>query len=316
MRLIDRYVAEVARRLPRNTRADIARELRSSLLDELPAGAASEEDEVALLRRFGRPEKVAASYQPSTQYLIGPGWFPTFSLILRIQMAVLLAVAVVGSVAVLLAASPSDAGARVAGFVGGVIQTGLLMFGGLVLTFHFAERGDLQADLGSLVQPRDWDPRQLPETRENNLVGRGEAMSTVAVAVITLSVLYQLRDAVIPWPGWQPFNDVFRDNLMWLSAPVLASIPLYMVLLWRGRWEWPTRVAKVVVDVGSVYATFRLASGLLAEQSTLSGAGLPPGVAEVILMAITLTPPAVALYTIVDASRWLVPKWRERALAG
>ena len=67
MRLIDRYVAEVARRLPRNKRADIARELRSSLLDELPADTASEEDEVALLRRFGRPEKVAASYQPSTQ---------------------------------------------------------------------------------------------------------------------------------------------------------------------------------------------------------------------------------------------------------
>jgi hypothetical protein len=315
MRLIDRYVAEVGRRLPRNKRADIARELRSSLLEEFPAGTPSEEDEVALLRRFGPPEKVAASYQPFAHYLIGPSWFPTFSVILRIEVAALLTVAVIGS-AVLLAASPSDAGARVAGFVGGVIQTGLIMFGALVVTFHFAERGELRVDARSLDEPREWDPRQLREIGGNNVVGRGEALSTAAFALLILTVLYQLRDTVITLPGWQPVNDVFRDNLIWLAAPVLASIPLSVVLLWRGRWEWPTRVAKVLVDVGRVVAILRLASGLLADQSTLSGAGLPPGLAQVVVVAITVTPVAVALYTIVDASRWLLPTWRERALAG
>ncbi len=58
MSLIDRYVYEVGRHLPRNNRSDIQAELRSSLIDALEdrAGHEPTEDEIVeLLKEFGPP---------------------------------------------------------------------------------------------------------------------------------------------------------------------------------------------------------------------------------------------------------------------
>ncbi|GIF48796.1 hypothetical protein DFJ67_0931 [Asanoa ferruginea] len=61
--LIDAYVADVARLLPRSQREDVAAELRALLREEL----AGSDDPLARLRAFGRPGDVAARYgQPST----------------------------------------------------------------------------------------------------------------------------------------------------------------------------------------------------------------------------------------------------------
>jgi len=94
MNLVDRYVNEVGRRLPRKQREDVKMELRSTLEDSLEDrvdGEPSEEDVEAVLIEFGSPEKVAASYQPSGQYLVGPDMFPFFKIVIG---AVLLAVSI------------------------------------------------------------------------------------------------------------------------------------------------------------------------------------------------------------------------------
>jgi hypothetical protein len=56
--LIDAYVADVARLLPRRQRKDVALELRALLRDELDGS----DDPMARLRAFGRPAEVAARY--------------------------------------------------------------------------------------------------------------------------------------------------------------------------------------------------------------------------------------------------------------
>jgi hypothetical protein len=58
--IIESYVADVARLLPRKQRADVAAELRSLLRDEI--GAAGPEEALARLRAFGKPADVAARY--------------------------------------------------------------------------------------------------------------------------------------------------------------------------------------------------------------------------------------------------------------
>ena len=84
MDLIERYVQEVGRRLPRKQRDDVARELRSSLEDSLenrtgvPLEQADEEQVVELLLEFGPPQEVAASYQTGPSYLVGPALYPSF----------------------------------------------------------------------------------------------------------------------------------------------------------------------------------------------------------------------------------------------
>jgi len=56
--LVDAYVADVARLLPRRQRQDVALELRALLREELDRS----DDPLARLRAFGRPAEVAARY--------------------------------------------------------------------------------------------------------------------------------------------------------------------------------------------------------------------------------------------------------------
>ncbi|GAF71800.1 unnamed protein product, partial [marine sediment metagenome] len=93
MSLIDRYVYEVGRHLPRKNRSDIQVELRSSLIDALEDRAGREPTEaeiVELLKEFGPPKVVAASYYPEGQYLIGPPLYPLFRLLAGIVLAAVL----------------------------------------------------------------------------------------------------------------------------------------------------------------------------------------------------------------------------------
>ena len=45
---------------------------------------------MTLLKEFGSPKEVAASYQPKDQYLIGPELFPIFRLVTLIVIAAVL----------------------------------------------------------------------------------------------------------------------------------------------------------------------------------------------------------------------------------
>ena len=68
MNLIDRYITEVGKHLPRKNRQDIQRELRSTLEDmladrsEASGQPVDEAMTIALLKEYGSPQKVAASY--------------------------------------------------------------------------------------------------------------------------------------------------------------------------------------------------------------------------------------------------------------
>ena len=65
MELIERYLNEVGRRLPKSKRSDICDELRSTLddaLEDRSIGRPTETDVVAMLNEFGSPQSVAASY--------------------------------------------------------------------------------------------------------------------------------------------------------------------------------------------------------------------------------------------------------------
>src|SRR5512138_2735071 len=99
-KMIAAYVNEVGRRLPEKQRADIEREIRSMIEDTLEDESqaqgrpADEEMVVAVLKRLGPPEKLAASYAPP-RYLVGPELYPSYVLILKLVLGIVLAVMVV-----------------------------------------------------------------------------------------------------------------------------------------------------------------------------------------------------------------------------
>ena len=135
MNLLDKYVAEVGKYLPRKQRADIEKELKSTLEDMLEErnqgkGQASEAEVVALLKEYGEPRKVAESYI-GPRYLIGPRLYPTFELIVKIVMAAVLGAGLLGY-GVSAAITKSFAGTDFFSFLG---QFWLELLGGMISAF-------------------------------------------------------------------------------------------------------------------------------------------------------------------------------------
>lgn len=242
MDLIDRYVNEIARRLPRSKRADVREELRSALNDALDGrveAEPTEEDVVALLEEFGRPAEVAASYSDASRYLIGPPLYPVFKLVVSVALPALAAV-LVFSFAVSLWADPSQTsslGAKLLALLGGIFQTSILTLGTIVLVFALLQRLDLDpTDLQ--LEEEAWNPRDLPAVRDDDLVGKGEALTSIAFAAVFMVVVNLFRDrlGLMLTPGQMVlFNHVLVENLLWINISLLLGMALHTWLLWAGR---------------------------------------------------------------------------------
>ena len=76
--LTDRYVDAVAAHLPEGQRADIARELRSQILEAVEGRAPGVDPEAAereAIMGLGHPATLAAGYRGTQRYLIGPAFY-------------------------------------------------------------------------------------------------------------------------------------------------------------------------------------------------------------------------------------------------
>jgi hypothetical protein len=216
MYLIDRYLHEVGRYLPRKNRADILAELRSHLIDTLEGrvqGDASEDDIVAMLKEFGPPQKVAASYSPKGQYLIGPALYPLFRMIAGIVL-----IAVVGAQLVALGVSVWIGGQPVNGWetLAGVLTSIPAALGSLVIVFAILQWFDVRPELDD----EPWDPRSLPVIEEKETVSRGELVFSIVVGSVLLAILTFFPDKLgsFRMPGGEFFtNPVIGQYFGWIS---------------------------------------------------------------------------------------------------
>ena len=257
MNLIDRYVREVGRHLPRKNRADIQAELHSLLVDSLEdrvEGEATEEDIVNLLKEFGPPEKVAASYWQEGQYLIGPRLYPFFRMVVGIVLIVFIAVQLVilGIGLVFNQAALPSAG-WVAEFFGSIFGA----FGIIVLVFAVLQRLGVQPEM----EEEEWDPRNLPKEAEDDPISVGGTIIETAFGFILIAILLFLPDRIGAFTSlggeFHP-NPVLQANLMTVILAILLGIGLDLFLLWRGQWSTFTRLAKIVVNIFVIYVLYQL----------------------------------------------------------
>ncbi len=272
MDLIDRYVYEVGRYLPRKNRADIQAELRSLLNDTLEArvaGEPGEGDVVALLKEFGQPEKVAASYQPESQYLIGPELFPIFRMVVGIALLVMVIVHIV-LFAVLLFTDPNPLKALdvLSGFVGSAFS----VLGTIVVVFYVLQNFDVR-----LAKPsQEWNPRDLPVPDAKNEINRSGIIFDIALALVFIVALlvFPTRIAVVVTPGTPVLTDpVITSHTPLIVAALILGLVVDIVLLWRGRWQIGTRLAKIAANLFILVVIAVLISGHAAWLAQNTGSG-------------------------------------------
>jgi len=279
MDLIERYVNNVGRKLPRKGRDDVKAELNSLIrdtADDRYKGKATEDDIVALLQEFGSPDEMAASYRPAGQYLIGPELFPIFKLVIG---AVLLAVTIGLTVALVMAVifgdrESVDIGERLLNALSVYFQAWLSVFASVVVVFAILQRLGVKPDEDD---QEEWDPRTLPEVKDIDLIGRGESAAGLAVSIVFLVLLNLFSDRigfVVTWGDEPLFTNILQDNLLWLNIALLLSIGLWLLLLIQGRWHIYTRLAKAAIDLFWIFVVYQVVTTLAGEKAAMVEAGL------------------------------------------
>ena len=315
MNLIDKYIAEVGKHLPRKHHVDIEAEIRSTLEDMLEErkqaeGAANDEMIIELLKEYGAPREVAESYTGPC-YLIGPRVYPIFELVTKIVVAVLLGVTLLG---IGISLSRSDLagpeflksiGDSAAGLLSGLITA----FGNIVLVFAILERVLPAKEFEKEMD--DWDPAELANEPEPDRVKFGEQIFEMFFLVLFL-ILFNLYPGIIgigffndnDWVFISPvLTEAFFSYLPWINILIVLQIGFNVYLLRQGFWNTTTRIMNILLEMGSIALAVAMLRGPdLVSITTNQLAGTPLEESAGLFVTIANLIPLVTLTVIIIVS--------------
>jgi hypothetical protein len=280
MNLIELYVNEVGRHLPQKNRSDIEAEIRSVLQDMLDervkqTGQAVNDDMILdILREYGSPEKVAASYQ-GERHLIGPRLYPTFEKVLFTIWPITVILALVG-MGISLSLSHSTARDVIGiisesfwSMIGSVIST----LGILVLIFAILERTVPEFQLKTR-DVKEWDPRSLKKVSPPDQVKPVELLVEIFFAGLAIMIFNFFPEvigftpslnSVVETGTWQTvvftslLSETFLKYIPFLTGIWGLTILLNGILIQRGHWDRWSRLFSVCIHaMGIVIAIFML----------------------------------------------------------
>ena len=237
--MIDRYIYQVVRRLPRDQRGEVSLELQELIGDMLEAGGSAED----VLSKLGDPAKFAEKYQDRSHCLIGPEYYDNYVWLLRIVLTCVTATVFVVSViqgirdGIVLAdgetagAAIMAAGTGIANGFTGIFIAGLSAFGGVTLAFAVMERRKIRfemkkeknwtvSDLGDNFTGKQkvWTPGNLsPIPHKKAMISRGDSIVGI-VFIMIFGVLLIFAP--------QFFGAVFPDG------EVVRTIPVFNLDQW------------------------------------------------------------------------------------
>ncbi len=271
------------------------------MLDERSQKAGKPVDEemtLDVLKAYGAPEKIAATYQ-GERYLIGPRLYPTFILVLRIVLVVVGVLAAVGlGVAISHTLNPQIAVETVLTAIGNFLASSMTALGNIVLIFAIMEwalyRAGSRADFKGLPLEKEWDPRSLLKASPSNLVKMGETILEI-VGSFAAIVIFNFYPQIIGFTpsvngavgsgNWaigfgnitfEPLlSDAFFHFVPYLTVVWVLTILLDILLLRLGYWNMLTRfffIALKIVNIAIAAAMLGVPSLLAITPAALTPA--------------------------------------------
>lgn len=230
--LIERYIQEVATRLPEHMREEVKKELRANIEDML-SESPTKEEVISILKSLGEPRVIANEYRETKRYLIAPEWFDDYLKVLKIVLIVFGSVALVfGLIDALLNPEAIGIIARIgeiiARTISGIFKGLLSAFA--IVTLVFA----LISSYGKSIHKKPWDPETLPPLHKTNqerisyTSSIAELIVTIIFGAIMIYVLYH-ADRFVGWfteeGNWTPMTPLFDQ------AHVVMFIPFFITSL-------------------------------------------------------------------------------------
>lgn len=270
MELIERYLHQVGKYLPRKNREDILAEIKSHLedtLDERTGGSPTDEDVVALLQETGSPQKMAASYAPQGQYVVGPALYPLWRMVTGIAIA-----ATIGAQLLAWGISlwSTNGDINAAGLISGLLTSIPMTIGTVTIVFMILQAYGVQPHL-----EEKWDPKNLPEIKTGDDIKHGDMIAGIVFGTLILALFAVMPEkvGVYNFASGEFFaNPVILQYLPLIFLSMGVNIGLNIYLLWRGRWNLASRAFQIGADLFSIVVLTLLYKGhsawLIAHGST------------------------------------------------
>ena len=277
--LLQRYINEVGRHLPRRQRKDIQSELYSLLQDSLEESRGSseltddkhedpedEEKVIGILRTFGPPSRFADRYKPQ-RYLIGPTYYSDFKMVLTIVLSVITGLYLFGIIADFLL--DSDSAISILGIVStfsSYFEHLLVNSGIVILIFVLIER--FSGDTSGEKKKEEWDPSSLPKVEDPDRISRGGL-----VASITWHLIFAMILVAFPhWIGVININDAglnftailapeFESIVPWFASLLILEAGLYLFVLRDGRWLTGPRWIQLAINLAWIVLLYVIITG-------------------------------------------------------
>jgi hypothetical protein len=270
MELLDKYLDAVRKHLPWDRQDDIIAELRANLEAQL------EEKEVGLgrvltktemedwLKTLGQPIQVAAGYQPQ-RYLIGPGFYPIYTYVLKLALGWAAVIYSIVSVTTLFAQTTPNATEWVAAVVR---IPWVLMVTAAWVTAIFAaiEFGVTRRWFDSkeiAAASSGWAPRTVPPIACREMGGKKPHSFAQAVAEVVFGILFLGWLLLVPshpyllmGPGAyalrnSPFqlSPALIQFFWWVVALNVFQLGWKVIDLARGTWRIRSRAQHIVYSL-------------------------------------------------------------------
>ena len=279
MNWTDRYLAAVLRSIPEDKRADVERELRSSITDAIDERVGAGEDAVAaeraVLESLGDPSKLGAGYTGRPNHLIGPELFPLYRFIVPRLIAAAVPIAGVVLAAVELLRG-GDYGDAIGAGISGAINVAIMVAFWGTLTFVVLERADAAREAREEIVAKTgtWRLEYLPEPAPGRVTA-GEAFGEVITVLITIGGLFLLREISVS-SGAGPEIPLAGPEFTLFWFPVVLAVlvglaVLQFVVYIAGRWT---------VTLAGVFAVLELAFAVPMVWLALTGQLINPAFAD------------------------------------
>lgn len=262
--LIDRYIYDVVRRLPRGQRYDIEQELKA-LINDMVEAEGGNADIPAILNSLGKPGELANKYRDGKKYLIGPELYDTYSLLVKIIFCCTL-FGVVVSIIVSWVTDPGQGGyfKQVLASIASIGASLLAAFGGVTLVFAVMEHKKIKIDLAF---DKDWSLQMLPPVPSKKaIIKRSDTVVGIVFSLIFACLLLiapRMFGAwvevggtmqTIPIFNMEVWNEILPVFLLSIGCTLIDEIVKLVV----GRYGTAVAFTNVITGVLSIICSFIL----------------------------------------------------------
>jgi hypothetical protein len=302
--LTDRYIWAVVRSLPETQRADIDRELRASIGDDVEARVEGGADQATAERdtilELGDPDKLAAGYADRPTFLIGPAYYFDYVRLLKVLYVIVLPII---AIAVFIAGFIAGDG------IGEIIgRTVVVIIHAIVhlgfwptLVFALLDRVTPDKRQGWQVWNLDALP-QLPAKKQVSIV---DLIATIVMllffagAAVWQQGFSVVSDASGPIPFLNP--DLWAFWLPYFFALAALEVLFYIVLYRIGHWTWAMAIINVPLGLAfAIPAVWLLANDLVLNHAFFEALDWAPPVDTIVTNVTIATVIVIALWDFAD----------------